>query len=57
MVLGNPAKVACSLDEYISKNRERMKQSIVVEKMCSDMKKDELINLREKLGDSLGYEL
>ena len=29
----------------------------MVEKMCSDMKEDELINLREKLGDSLGYEL
>ena len=42
---------------YINKNKERMEKSLVVEKMCSDMKKDELINLREKLGDSLGYEL
>ena len=57
LVLGNPARVVCSIDEYVNKNKERMEKSLVVEKMCSDMKKDELINLREKLGDSLGYEL
>ena len=57
VVLGNPAKVVCSIDEYVNKNKERMEKSLVVEKMCSDMKKDELINLREKLGDSLGYEV
>ena len=57
VVLGNPAKVVCSIDEYVDKNKERMEKSLVVEKMCSDMKKDELINLREKLGDSLGYEV
>ena len=57
VVLGNPAKVVCSIDEYVNKNKERMEKSLVVEKMCSDMKKDELINLREKIGDSLGYEV
>lgn len=57
VVVGNPGKVVCSLDEYIEKNRARMQKSIVVDKMCSSMSNRELMALRDRLGDELGYEL
>lgn len=57
VVVGNPARIICSLDEYISKNRERMKNAMVVEKMCSEMSIKELRQLKSDIGDELGYEL
>lgn len=57
VVVGNPGKVVCSFDEYIEKNRARMKESIVVDKMCSQMTRNELTSLRDRLGEEQGYEL
>lgn len=57
VVMGNPARVVYSLDEYIAMNRDSMENGYICEKMCSAMPLNELIDLREKLGDDLGFEL
>lgn len=56
VVVGNPAKVVCSLDDYLEKNRVRMNDTVVIDKMCSEMSKEELQELKARLGDKLGYE-
>jgi len=57
VVMGNPGRVVYSLEEYIEMNRDSMETSMIIDKMCSQMKYDELMKLRNELGDGLGYEL
>ena len=57
VVMGNPGRVVYSLEEYLDMNRDSMETSLIIDRMCSHMKVDELIELRDKLGNELGYEL
>lgn len=57
VVMGNPAKVVCTMDEYIEKNRERMKKMPVYNKPVSAMSMGEKLAMRETIGDQIGYEI
>lgn len=57
VVMGNPARVVCSTDEYIEKNRERMKNAPVYNKPVSAMSMEEKLAMREAIGEQVGYEI
>ena len=57
VVAGNPARVVYSLEEYLSMCRDGFEAGVVIDKMCSQMNVQELVKLREKIGDNLGFEL
>ena len=55
---GNPAHVICSLDEYIEKNRERMKGSHKYETHWSNKTDEEKMKMRNDLRDGkIGYDI
>ena len=49
VVIGNPCKVICSFDDYIAKQREKMKNFPVVEHMGMDLNQETLKEERERL--------
>lgn len=57
VVMGNPARIVCTTDKYIEKNRERMKTSFVYNKSVSEMSMEERIKMRETLCEKVGYEV
>lgn len=57
VVLGNPARIICTTEKYINKNKERMKTACVYEKAIECMTAEERHALIVELGDSVGYEL
>lgn len=57
VVLGNPARVICTTDEYIEKNRMRMKDTPVFDKPVSNMSMKEKKEMCEALGNGTGYEI
>lgn len=60
VVLGNPARIICTTDEYLEKNRERMKNVPVYDKKVSEMSMEEKIEMRNAIGQfgvGGGYEL
>lgn len=58
VVLGNPARIICTTDEYLKKNRERMKNVPVYNKTVSKMSMEEKIEMRNAIGQfGGGYEL
>lgn len=54
--IGNPGRVVCSYDEYVSKNKERMKSSFVSEKALSDLNISDKIKIKKLLNNQVGYE-
>ena len=55
---GNPAMVVCSLDEYIEKNRTRMKESHVYETHWSNKTTDDKAKMKKDLSDGkIGYDI
>lgn len=57
IVMGNPAKVICSYDEYIEKNRKKIRTSLVYDKAVCEMCVEERMKMCEELGNKVGYEL
>lgn len=57
VVMGNPARVVCTTDEYIEKNRGRMKNVPVYNKPVSAMSMGEKLAMREAIGEQVGYEI
>ena len=57
VVFGNPACVVCTTEEYINKNRLRMKQSLVYDKAIENMTDSERAKMVKEMGDKVGYEL
>lgn len=57
VVIGNPGRVICSTDEYIEKNRERMRHSPIYNKSVSDMSKEERLEMCGEMGKQIGYEI
>lgn len=57
VVMGNPAKIICTTEEYLNKNKERMKIAKVYEKAIENMTTEEKMVLINELGNSVGYEL
>lgn len=57
VVIGNPAKVICTTEEYIEKNRERMRTACICEKAVSELSDEEKRKLRGNIGDEVGFEL
>lgn len=50
VVVGNPAKVICTYDEYVKKMRQKIDNEICVDKYTSDILKEEM--LIEKVKDA-----
>lgn len=57
VVMGNPARVVCTVDEYKEKNRERMKKVPVYNKPVSAMSMEEKLAMCETIGTQVGYEI
>ena len=57
VVIGNPAKVVCSVSEYIEKNRQRMKKVPVYETYWRDKTEDEKNQMIRELEDSIGFDI
>ena len=57
VVIGNPAKVICTLDEYIARNKERMKRTLVYEKTISEMSMEEKMKMCRELCGKVGFEI
>lgn len=57
VVMGNPARVVCTTDEYMEKNRKRMKNVPVYDKPVSAMSMEEKLAMREAIGEQAGYEI
>ena len=57
IVIGNPGQIIGKTSDFITKNHSMREKSLVVDKMCSEMKLEELLELRNKLGNDTGYEL
>ncbi len=54
--VGNPGKVVCSYQEYVSRNKERMETAYITDKPISMLDCSEKIKLKEALGDEIGFE-
>jgi len=57
VVVGNPAKVICTTEKYLNRNKERMKNAKVYDKAIENMSEEEIQVLVTELSDSVGYEL
>ncbi len=57
VVTGNPATIVCTTEEYIEKNRERMKASHLYISENSIRTKEEKMKIRDEIGDKIGYDL
>lgn len=58
VVMGNPARIICATDEYIEKNRERMKQVPIYNKPVREMDMVEKLAMREAINEhGGGYEI
>lgn len=57
VVAGNPAKVICSFDEYIERNKGRMKNAPIYDKAISEMSMAEKERMCKEVGNKIGYEI
>lgn len=57
LVIGNPARVVCSVSEYIEKNREKMKKVPVYETHWRDKTEEEKNQMIRELEDSIGFDI
>lgn len=57
VVIGNPAKVVCSVSEYIEKNRERMKTVPVYETYWRDKTEEEKTQMIRELENTIGFDI
>lgn len=57
VVAGNPAKVICTTEEYLNKNKERMKTAKVYEKAIENMSEEERGKLISEIANEIAYEL
>lgn len=57
LVIGNPAKVVCSVSEYIEKNRERMKKVPVYETDWRDKTEEEKNQMIRELENRIGFDI
>ncbi len=57
VVAGNPARVICRTEEYLNKNRERMKVSKLYDKAIENMSEEERIKLVFEIANDVAYEL
>ena len=57
VVAGNPAKVICTTEEYLKKNKERMKTAKVYDKAIENMSVEERTKLVTEIADEVAYEL
>lgn len=57
VVVGNPARVICTVEEYLDKNRERMKHAKIYEKAIGNMTEEERIKMVSEIADKVAYEL
>lgn len=57
VVVGNPAKVICTMEEYLNKNKERMKNVKVYDKAIENMSVEERTKLVTEIADEVAYEL
>ena len=54
---GNPGVVVCSYDDYVKKNKERMKTAYISNEPLSAVNIKNKRIIKEALGDNIGFEL
>lgn len=57
VAVGNPARVICTLDEYIEKNKKNMGQVPVYQVPVGTLAKDKKSELSKQIGNQIWYEL
>lgn len=58
VVMGNPASIVCTMEKYVSRNREKMKKFPVYSKSILEMSRDERVKMREEVcAYGGGYEM
>ncbi len=57
VVMGNPARIICTVDEYLNRNRERMKTGKVYEKAIENMSQEERTKMVSEMENEVAYEL
>lgn len=58
VAVGSPAKVICTLDEYLEKEKERMKNSHIYDEsytLRQDVSMEKRLNQKEELEGKIGY--
>lgn len=56
VVIGNPAEIICTYDEYMEKCRKKIEAAPKLHKAVRDYLPDEQAQLRELLKDTIGFE-
>ncbi len=56
VVAGNPARKIGSYADFVEKNRQLLDSSVKTEKAALELNDDEKRELREKIGDGIGFE-
>lgn len=57
VVVGNPARIICTAEEYLDKNRNRMKHANVYEKAIENMTEEERKKMVLEIASEVVYEL
>lgn len=55
--VGNPGRVVCSYDDYVERNRERLKTAIILDKPLSQLSNSDKKKIKQLLRDEVGFEL
>lgn len=57
VAIGNPAQIACNTNEYLEKNRKRMKHVPVYETYWKDKTEKEKKQMVEELDETIGFDV
>lgn len=57
VVVGNPAKIVCSTEDYIARNKERLKNGPIYEIYWKDKTEEEKIKMMNELNGTIGFNI
>lgn len=57
VVVGNPAKIVCSTDDYLEKNRKRLENAPVYETYWKDKSEKEKLKMKNELDGKMGFNI
>lgn len=57
VIVGNPFRVICTFDEYIERNRKKMKQGPTYNTLWYDKSEKEKNQMIQELAETIGYDL
>lgn len=56
VAIGNPAKIICSTSEYIEKNKKKLEEYPVFNKVCNEMSDKEIDDMKKQIRGKMGFE-